>query len=330
MTNQKQVFFRIYDLLLDKSDEQHPFMQKDIIDYLYHEYGLEVERKAVGRIIQELKELGLPIITTKKGAFISKREFDENELMMLILSISGCKYLNSEDSKTLIQKIGKLGGSNFKFSDKYICGLDKLNKSNNQDFLSNITMIYDAIEQNRQIQFWYNKHNINKELVHTEGMHKVSPYEIIMQNQNCYLLCNDPKYANEISVYRIDKITGMKIAKRDSIIPPNAIPGAKDMLDITKACQHPYMHLKKPEPIVIEINVKRLDDIIDYFGMDIKIRSISSQKLRVEFVASSSDVEYWALQYGKEAEVIMPRELRNKIILDIKEMQKKYSRIVSN
>ena len=54
--SKKLALLRILHILQKYSDDTHPLTQDDIVDYLYKDYGIEVERKAVGRQLALLHE----------------------------------------------------------------------------------------------------------------------------------------------------------------------------------------------------------------------------------------------------------------------------------
>ena len=57
----------VYLILKDHSNFNHPLQQQDIIDYLAaNPYEIEVERKAVGRVIHSLEDSGLGIHSEHK------------------------------------------------------------------------------------------------------------------------------------------------------------------------------------------------------------------------------------------------------------------------
>ena len=57
----KLALIRILDILKFYSDVNHPLTQEEIIDYLESDYGIVIERKAVGRNISLLTEDGIEI-----------------------------------------------------------------------------------------------------------------------------------------------------------------------------------------------------------------------------------------------------------------------------
>ena len=66
-----------------------------------------------------------------------------------------------------------------------------------------------------------------------------------------------------------------------------------------------------------------LDQVIDWFGKDIKIENAGG-RYKVSLLASPSAMEYWALQYVKSVEVISPKSLRERIKESLLEGVKQY------
>lgn len=67
----KLALIRILDILKFCSDVDHPLTQEEIIDYLESDYGIVIERKAVGRNISLLKEAGIEIESDKRGTYFN-------------------------------------------------------------------------------------------------------------------------------------------------------------------------------------------------------------------------------------------------------------------
>ena len=58
----KLALLRIWQILLKHSDYDHPLTQEDIIKYLDTEYGISMERKAVGKNIADLRDAGIDLM----------------------------------------------------------------------------------------------------------------------------------------------------------------------------------------------------------------------------------------------------------------------------
>ena len=56
LESKKLALIRILQILEKHSDESHPLLQAEIAEHLEREYGLVIERKAIGRNLSLLKE----------------------------------------------------------------------------------------------------------------------------------------------------------------------------------------------------------------------------------------------------------------------------------
>ena len=55
--------------------------QDDIAAHLENDYGIGIERKAIGRNISLLKEAGIDIESRRAGTYIETRDFEDSELI---------------------------------------------------------------------------------------------------------------------------------------------------------------------------------------------------------------------------------------------------------
>ena len=88
----------------------------------------------------------------------------------------------------------------------------------------------------------------------------------------------------------------------------------------------PYMYSDKPERIDFVADAGIVDQIIDWFGNDIRItkNSDDEKKINVSVVASPNAMEHWAMQYINYIEIVQPVLLRNRIIEALENGLKKY------
>lgn len=164
--NKQTLLFRLYQVLFDYSDEDNLLTQQDIIDILEREYGLVVERKAIGRNISYLNEMGIDVESSRKGAYLVDRPIEKSELHMLIDSVLCSTHISATHSKQLIDKLVRMGGRNFKSRVRYVQSLNDWNKTENKAVFFNISEIDEAISQGKQIKFYYNKIGADKQLHH--------------------------------------------------------------------------------------------------------------------------------------------------------------------
>ena len=75
----KTLIMRIYQIFEEYSDQEHPLTQQDVIDLLARDFGIECERKAVGRNVSYLKEMGFDIESGKDGSYLATRHIENAE-----------------------------------------------------------------------------------------------------------------------------------------------------------------------------------------------------------------------------------------------------------
>jgi hypothetical protein len=91
------------------------------------------------------------------------------------------------------------------------------------------------------------------------------------------------------------------------------VEGYESGIDYKKlASGLPYMFTDKLEYVEFLTDERTLDQVIDWFGSDVRIEQ-AGDKYKVGLLASPSAMEYWALQYIKSVDVLSPKSLRERI-----------------
>ena len=311
----KLALIRILQILNKHSDSEHPLKHDKIIELLNAEYGLIIERKAIGRNISLLNEAGYEIETTKKGSYLVERTFDDSELKLLIDGVLSSNHITPKQSKELIEKLCKQSNKYFKKRVKNIYSVNDWNKTENVTVFYNIEIIDEAITTEKQIKFDYNKYGEDKKM-HRSAIHTVSPYQMILHNQRYYLMGYNEKWQH-IQYYRMDRITNIELTKTCRT-PLKNISGYENGIDYKEiATGLPYMFTDKPQPIEFIADKRFIDQIVDWFGRDIVIEPLNENQVRVEIKASVLAMEHWAKQYLGAVEILKPVELREKIIVSL-------------
>lgn len=89
----KLALIRILQILERYSDSEHPIKCERMVELLERNYGIVVERKAVGRNISLLNEAGYKIETTKRGSYLAERTFEDSELKLLIDGVLSSSHI---------------------------------------------------------------------------------------------------------------------------------------------------------------------------------------------------------------------------------------------
>ena len=313
----KLALIRIWQILKENSDYDHPMTQEDIARKLENEYGIVIERKAISRNISLLKESGIEIESRRSGSYLDSRDFEDSELHMLIDGVLSSKHITARHSQDLIDRICALSNKYFRSSVKHIHSVNDWSKTDNQALFYNIELIDAAIEEGKQIHYDYNKYGVDKKL-HKTSQQYVSPYLMILHNQRYYLMAYS-EYWHNIVFHRLDRISNMTITDRKAT-PLKNVPGYENGINYKElSSTMPYMYSDKPEYIDFIADEGIVDQIVDWFGNDIRImKSNEEGKVRVGVKASPTAMELWAMQYINHVEIVSPESLRNRMkeILD--------------
>ena len=318
----KLALVRILQILEQYSDFDHPLKQQDIIDYLDRDYGIAIERKAVGRNLSLLKEAGYDIASDRRGSYLAERTFDDSELRMLIDGVLASRYITVKHSKELIERLCSLSNKYFRSHVKNIWSVNEWSKTDNQALFYNIEIVDAAIEKKKQIAFSYNKYGADKKL-HKTSDQRVTPYQMILHNQRYYLVACNEKWRN-LGHYRLDRITDIRLADEPAT-PLRSLPGHESGIDYKEyATSLPYMFTDKPERVEFLAEPAIIDQIVDWFGDNARIEQ-SGDKLKVSVKVSPMAMEYWAMQYLNFVEILSPASLRSRIAANLEAARGKYN-----
>ncbi|MBO4327511.1 MAG: WYL domain-containing protein [Clostridia bacterium] len=313
----KLALIRTLQILEKYSDCDHPLKQEDIVRLLESEYGIELERKAVGRNLSLLKEAGFDINSSHQGSFLAERLFDDSELHLLIDSVLASRHISTNHSLELINRLTTLSSCYFRKRVKYVRSVDQWEKTDNKNLFYNIEIIDEAIEQGKMVQYEYNKFGQDREL-HKSSFARVSPYQLILKNQRYYLMAYNA-YWGHMVFHRLDRITKIALCDRPAA-PLRNIPGYENGLDFRDlTTSMPYFFNDKPEKITFRAEEWVIDQAVDWFGKDIDIKEetvteASEHKFFDITVRSSPGaMVYWALQFADGVEILSPSAVRERV-----------------
>ena len=318
----KLALIRIWQILKEYSDYDHPLTQDDIAAHLENDYGIIIERKAISRNISLLREADIEIESRRAGSYIDCREFEDSELRMLIDGILSSKHITAKHSKDLIERLCGLSNKYFKSHIKNIYSVNDWSKTDNQALFYNIELIDTAIENGRQLSYDYNKYGVDKKL-HKSSYQKVSPYQMILHNQRYYLMAYSEYWGNMV-FHRLDHITNMNISE-NAAVPIRSVAGYESGIDYKRfSSAMPYMYSDEPERIELVADACIIDQIIDWFGREIQISKRDDGRVTVTVKASPIAMEHWAMQYINYVEITKPESLKVKIKNSLENAIKKY------
>lgn len=314
--NKKIKLLYLLEILKEYSDEQHPLTSFEIIDKL-SSYGISVERKAIYSDIEVLITAGFDIIKTKtpkSGYFLADREFEKPELSLLADAVMASNFITSKKTREILKKLEKFMSvyDAIKFRNRIF--INNKNKCENEEIYYIIDKLQSAIDENKKVEFLYFKHYFEGGTPNlSEKTFKISPYALVWEDDNYYLIGNNEKY-NNLMHLRVDRIKKVIILKEKSrnFEEVSTYKGFFDTADYTTKA----FNMFGGERATIELLCKNnsFEQIIDRLGKNVTIRKYDNEHFLVLSDSIVSEgLSKWILQFSGDIEVLSPPKLRNMV-----------------
>ena len=319
----KMLNMLILDILKEYSDSEHRLLQQDIIDLLESNYGISCERRAVKNNIVSLQEMGYDI-ASQKGYYLRTRDFTDAELRLLIDGVFTSGAITDREAHQLVKKLERYSNRYFKAHVSHIHSTSSGKNAENRNVMDSIAAIDEAISKGKKISFSYLQYGIDFKLHPKRSIrYVVSPYQMISNKGKYYLIGNYDEY-DDVSHYRLDRITDVEILKENRK-PIKTIKGLEKGLNISDyIAEHVYMYSGESIHIKIRTNETLMDALIDGFGKDFRVSFGEEDDIIVNLKCNPDAFFYWAMQYGQNIEVLEPQSMRERIRKAAMEIYRKY------
>ena len=306
--DKKLAILLLRDYLYERTDADHAVTVPDMIDYLSSN-EIYSERKTVYSDLRILRDdYGMDIVTDGYRHFVASRDFELEELKILVDMVQSSNFLTASKTDTLIKKIEGLAsiyeGSSL---GRRIFVRNRV-KAKNESVYINIDRISDAIASDRMVCFQYFRYNLNKEreLRHGGRMHQISPFALIWVDQNYYMLGYDSENA-QMRHFRVDRMTNISVSPEPR--EGHRVFSRTDMSTYTNKVF--YMFTGDETRVTLRCANYVIDSIIDRFGEDVII--IPDGEDHFTFTANivvSPQFFAWISPFGKDIEIIHPSTVR--------------------
>ena len=323
---QKQKLLVLRELLLQNTDENHKLLGTQIIDMLAAR-GISAERKTLYDDIETLCLSGMDILIDKVGHsnayYVASRHFQDEELLVLADAVASSKFLTVKKSNELIKKIQGLTSRYTAPQLRRAIYVANRVKTANEGIYYSINAIHQAIYNEKKITFYYFEYNIEKkkQLRHGGELYTVSPYYLIWENDNYYLVCFCEKH-NTICRYRVDRMSDVSVSEADrkelSI----------DEEEFAKSMRATYnMYGGAEETIELEMENSLINVLIDRFGEKISITAVDGERFRAKLLVQISPTFWgWLLQFGSKARIISPEYVKDLALEKLSEISACYGK----
>ena len=110
-TNQKFKLYRLAQIMLEKTDEDHYITMPEIMTEL-GKYDITADRKSIYADLRDLYELGIEVegepVGNRYHYHVVSRSFELPELKLLVDAVQSSKFLTEKKSNELIKKLSGL------------------------------------------------------------------------------------------------------------------------------------------------------------------------------------------------------------------------------
>ena len=221
---QKQKLLYLQKILLEKTDENNGLTINEIIDEL-EDNGVSAERKSLYNDLEILNTFGLDICSEKTRTvkyFIGSRDFQISELKLLVDAVQSSKFITEKKSLELIEKLERLASHHQAQQLRRQVYVANRVKTDNQTIYYTVDGIHEAINNDKMIEFYYNRWALNSGYVNkicfekrrNGEKYRVSPWGLCWDDENYYLIGFDDQY-KEIRHYRVDKMEKIQVLAQE-------------------------------------------------------------------------------------------------------------------
>lgn len=324
---QKQKLLFMKNLFEKRSDEEHPITGIQLIDILADQ-NIKCERKTVYDDIDTLKQSGMDLITTKVGHsnayYLASRLFQDEELFVLVDSVASSRFLTIRKSNELIEKLMSLTSEYKAPALKRSFFIRNRAKAVNEQIYYNINAINEGIFGDKNIEFKYYEYTPDKkkQLAHGGEVYKVSPYYLVYNDNNYYLICYNYK-RDELSYFRIDRMATVKVIDEKR----HVLTDAEDAIAKQQRYAVFEMYPGTPETVRIKFENSLMKAVIDRFSERVNTERVDDEHFVIEVDVQLSPTFYgWLFKFGDKAELLSPTSAVEEAKSMIESIRKLYSK----
>lgn len=324
-TNQKFKLYRLAQIMLDNTDDEHYITMPEIMSAL-GEYEITADRKSIYNDLRDLAKLGIEVEGEKVGNryhyHVVNRPFELPELKLLVDAIQSSKFITERKTNALIRKLEKLVSRYEAMKLQRQVYVSGRIKTMNESIYYTVDAIHNAISENRKIRFQYFQWNVKKEmeLRHGGAFYHISPWSLLWDNENYYLVGYDSE-AGLIKHYRVDKM--LHIQMSDEKREGREHFKKMDMAAYSRKSFGMYRGKERKVRLLVENRMAGV--IIDRFGKDVMLIPADGEHFTVTVdVHVSGQFLGWIISLGEGVQIISPDEVVEQMRQEVERLARQY------
>lgn len=301
----------LLELLMEKTDEEHPLSAAAMVRALEEEYQIHVNRTTIYSELRKLSDAGTDIVHRDEkpsGYYVGSRMFELAELKLLVDAVQASKFITQKKSEQLIRKLETLcSRPEAKQLSSQVTVYNRP-KTSNETIFYNVDRIHSAIFQNHQITYQYVEWTMDKKTVprHDGAYYNVSPLHLIWDDENYYLIAYDER-TNMVRHYRVDKMRDLVI--QEDLRSSGAL---EQKIDVAAFSRKTFGMYNGVDTKVQLQGKKHLAGVVlDRFGADIWMRPLDEESFSAAVTVTVSRQFFgWLTAIGPELKITGPEEVK--------------------
>ena len=324
-TNQKFKLYRLAQIMLERTDEEHYITMPEIMEAL-KEYDITAESKSIYADLRDLETFGIDVEGEQVGNryhyHVVNRPFEMPELKLLVDAIQSSKFITARKTNDLIRKLETFVSRYDAMKLQRQVYVSGRIKTMNESIYYTVDEIHNAISENKKICFQYFQWNVKKEmeLRHGGAYYRISPWGLSWDDENYYLVGYDSD-AQMIKHYRVDKMLNLRMIdeRREGRDHFKKL----DMADYAKKSFGMYGGKEQDVKMLVENHLAGV--MIDRFGKDIMMVPVDKEHFSVKVqVHVSRQFLGWVISLGEGIKIIGPDEVAGQMKQEIKRLVEQY------
>ena len=327
----RQKLLYLLKIFFYETDRSHGLTQQQLKERLY-DYGISVDRKAMYYDIEAINNFARAngydfeiVINQGRGAeyYLQGRSFETGELKLLCDAVSSAKFIAEARAAELIGKISAMAGGTARAQlrrNVLVAGRKCIDASLGNTVLYNVDLINDAIVQKKKILFQYYSYDARKRRVKRGGLRTVSPYDLVWNDEQYYLRGYYEAEENPgIRNFRVDRIDELRLLDERATPRPKGYSVSEC---VTQAFS--MFNAQSVEVLMRFSDPKWMNAVVDRFGTSVRVTETNGESFTIRTKLQPSAPFYgWLFQFGGDAEIISPKDVRDEYERRVRELCEK-------
>lgn len=265
-------------LLYENSDEIHPISSTEIMEHLESK-EIKIHRTTINADIALMVEAGIDVNIIRSSPnkyYIGKRNFELQELKILVDAVVSSKFITEKKSIELVDKISKLTSSALSAELRRDIYTNRRIKQENEQIYLAMDIIQSAIRNKKKIEFKYLEWTADKKLtVKNRGYwYEFSPYTMLWADDHYYCVGYSRKH-QKIATFRVDRIEKPELLEEDAIPIPNDFNPSIYLNQVFE------MFDGDKKIVELKCSNELMRVIVDRFGDDVETTTLGSTHFKV-------------------------------------------------